>query len=620
MKWFLNLKTAQKLALGFGLCLVLSLAIGATAIARMGQMNAGTRTIVDDALQGNSILTRLAPDIKQFRLFEFNHVLSTDPAAMSEVENKIKDKRADVEKGIQDYAASAAQPEDKANAEELGVRWKAYLADHDKVVAVSHTNNFKGANGLMKARKPRFDALDEQISKIAAWNKKRGETLAAEAGQTYAGARNTVIALLIVAITLSTLIAAFMGRLFAGTIREVAGRMEMLRGLCLANLCAAMEAMAQGDLTAKIVTGTPPLAVNSRDELGDIARSFNGTLDATKATVASFERAQAALSELLAHARTSADSIATSSEEVAAGNQDLSQRTEEQASSLEETASSMEQMTSTVKQNADNARHADQLAAQSREVAEQGGQVVREAVAAMAEINNGSKKIADIVSVIDEIAFQTNLLALNAAVEAARVGEQGRGFAVVAAEVRSLAGRSATAAKEIKTLVQNSVAQVEQGSHLVNNSGAQLDEIVGSVKKTADIIAEISAASIEQSAGIEQVNKAVMQMDQITQQNAALVEEASAASQSMAQQAKTLQSLVARFQIDTKYLLQIQQAPAAVSRPAAATLGNGTTGRASSRGGSLSVRRPASAPAASLTVVGGGAQSAGSSADEFEEF
>jgi methyl-accepting chemotaxis protein len=245
--------------------------------------------------------------------------------------------------------------------------------------------------------------------------------------------------------------------------------------------------------------------------------------------------------------KSAAAAVRIGAEEISKGNTNLSQRTEEQSSSLEETASSMEQMTSTVKQNADNAGQANQLATAARDQAEKGGGVLGKAIRAMTEINEASKKIADIISVIDEIAFQTNLLALNAAVEAARAGEQGRGFAVVASEVRNLAGRSATAAKEIKGLIQDSVRKVEDGSSLVTQSGQTLEQIVASVKKVSDIIAEIAAASREQSSGIEQVNKAVMQMDEMTQQNAALVEEATAASQAMAEGAGELNRMMERF-------------------------------------------------------------------------
>jgi len=260
------------------------------------------------------------------------------------------------------------------------------------------------------------------------------------------------------------------------------------------------------------------------------------------------------MADVVSQVKLAAGEVNRGADEISQGNSNLSQRTEEQASSLEETASSMEQMTSTVKQNADNAGHANKLAVAARDQAETGGAVVSKAVAAMAGINTASKKIADIIGVIDEIAFQTNLLALNAAVEAARAGEQGRGFAVVASEVRSLAGRSATAAKEIKALIQDSVQKVEEGSSLVTQSGATLEQIVAAVKKVTDIVAEIAAASAEQTSGIEQVNKAVMQLDELTQQNAALVEEASAASQSMAEQARSLNDSMARFRVGDSLL------------------------------------------------------------------
>ena len=287
-----------------------------------------------------------------------------------------------------------------------------------------------------------------------------------------------------------------------------------------------LGAMAQGDLTRTI-------DADYRGSFGQLKNDANATISK--------------LTEVLGEITGSANSVLNGSQELSQGNTNLSQRTEEQAASLEETASSMEEMTSTVRQNADNATQANQLAAGAREQAEKGGSVVGNAVKAMTEITASSKKIADIIGVIDEIAFQTNLLALNAAVEAARAGDQGRGFAVVASEVRNLAGRSATAAKEIKDLIEDSVLKVEEGSKLVDESGRTLEEIVNSVKKVSDIIAEIAAASQEQSDGIEQVNKAVAQMDEMTQQNAALVEEAAAASESMGEQARNMYELVGFF-------------------------------------------------------------------------
>ncbi len=253
------------------------------------------------------------------------------------------------------------------------------------------------------------------------------------------------------------------------------------------------------------------------------------------------------LAQIVTNVKVAAAEVSRGALEISQGNANLSQRTEEQASSLEEAASAMEQMTGTVRQNAENAAQASQLATAARDQAEKGGAVVARAVAAMTEINESSKKIANIIGVIDAIAFQTNLLALNAAVEAARAGEQGRGFAVVASEVRNLAGRSATAAKEIKELIQDSVQRIEDGSSLVTQSGATLEHIVSAVKKVSDIVAEIAAASQEQSTGIEQVNKTVSQLDELTQQNGALVEEASAASQSMADAASALNDMMSSF-------------------------------------------------------------------------
>ncbi|MDR3708233.1 MAG: methyl-accepting chemotaxis protein [Capsulimonadaceae bacterium] len=290
-----------------------------------------------------------------------------------------------------------------------------------------------------------------------------------------------------------------------------------------------------------------------------------------------------------------AESIASASKQLAAGNEDLASRTSEQASNLEETAASMEEMTSVVKQSADNAIHANDVANESKTLAIAGGDVVQNAIEAMRGIDESSKKIADIVSVIDEIAFQTNLLALNAAVEAARVGEQGRGFAVVAAEVRNLAGRSSTAAKEIKSLVQDSVRRVEHGAEQVNKSGDQLRHIVASGEKVAEIVATISAAAQEQSSGIEQVNTAIAQMDEITQKNAALVEEATAASAEMSEQAQELRELVRKFKIEDAEMVT----PLLVPRRAERTeLANGTTG-------SAAWQSRAPAKKAPLKIVGG---------------
>jgi methyl-accepting chemotaxis protein len=286
---------------------------------------------------------------------------------------------------------------------------------------------------------------------------------------------------------------------------------------------------------------------------GDLSMAVEADAAHEGSLLHSIKLMQLQLTSIVGKIKDSSDVIADASGQIASGNQDLSSRTEQQASSLEQTAASMEELTSTVKQNADNARQANQLAVSASEVAVKGGSVVSQVVTTMGSINASSKKIVDIIGVIDGIAFQTNILALNAAVEAARAGEQGRGFAVVASEVRSLAQRSAAAAKEIKTLIGDSVEKVAEGSKQVEEAGRTMDEIVGSVRRVTDIMGEITAASQEQTSGIEQINQAITQMDQVTQQNAALVEEASAAAQSLQEQAGSLVQAVSTFKLDASH-------------------------------------------------------------------
>ena len=328
------------------------------------------------------------------------------------------------------------------------------------------------------------------------------------------------------------------------------------------------DALAHGNLTRRI------------DD--EYQGSFNKLKQDANATV---ER----LTDIITRIREAASTVSTGASEIAQGNADLSRRTESQASSLEETASSMEEMTSAVKQTGDNSMHANELASAAKQKAQTGGRVVSKAVTAMEEINSASKKIADIISVIDEIAFQTNLLALNAAVEAARAGEQGRGFAVVAGEVRNLAQRSAGAAREIKDLIRDSVDKVDAGTSLVNESGRTLNEIIDAVDRVSEMIREISTAAREQSAGIEQVNAAVAQMDEMTQQNAALVEEASAAGEAMAEQARSMMEMMEFFTIDGHQPMRTTSAPSAhraAPKAAAAPAGraNGTNGYSVSGG------------------------------------
>ena len=307
----------------------------------------------------------------------------------------------------------------------------------------------------------------------------------------------------------------------------------------------AAQRIGEGDLSQ-------PLAATSQDEIGQLVESLSVM--------------QTSLTGVVSRVRQGSESVSTASAEIAQGNNDLSARTESQASALEQTAASMEELSATVKQNADNARQANQLALSASTVAVQGGEVVAQVVDTMKGINDASRKIADIISVIDGIAFQTNILALNAAVEAARAGEQGRGFAVVASEVRALAGRSAEAAKEIKTLINTSVQRVEQGTTLVDQAGITMNEVVTSIKRVTDIMGEISAASSEQSQGVSQVGEAVTQMDQVTQQNAALVEEMAAAASSLKSQAQELVQTVAVFKLgaaDSSALMSLGTAKAA---------------------------------------------------------
>ncbi|MBC7858784.1 MAG: cache domain-containing protein [Burkholderiaceae bacterium] len=308
------------------------------------------------------------------------------------------------------------------------------------------------------------------------------------------------------------------------------------------------QTVAAGDLTTSI-------DAHGDDETGQLMRALNDM--------------NHSLGAIVGRVHSGTDTIATASRQIAAGNLDLSSRTEQQASALEQTASAMEELTSTVQQNAENARQANALAASASSVAVKGGEVVAHVVETMESINASSKKIVDIIAVIDGIAFQTNILALNAAVEAARAGEQGRGFAVVATEVRNLAQRSAAAAREIKSLIGDSVDKVETGSVLVHQAGATMDEIVASVKRVTDIMAEITCASVEQESGIEQINKAIGEMDAVTQQNAALVEEAAAAAESLQDQAGGLAQVVSVFKVDDHHLTILKAAPRRAAQPAA---------------------------------------------------
>ncbi len=415
-----------------------------------------------------------------------------------------------------------------------GVKKQLKSFEDARVDVESSMGDIKGALGqpnggatsmLYSEVLPNVAIMTSEMNKLISMQIKESQQRYESAVVSYQRIRLMTFAALIAGMLLAVTMAFFLIRSIVGTLTQAV---------------RVAHAIAQGKLGHHIQT-------RRKDELGRLMEALK-VMD---------ERLTLTVSEV----RSGSDSVSTAAQEIAHGNDDLSQRTQEQASSLEETASSMEQMTSTVKQNAENASHANQLARGAREQAERGGEVAGRAIVAMSDINASSRKIADIVGLIQEIAFQTNLLALNAAVEAARAGEQGRGFAVVATEVRSLAQRSAGAAKEIKALIDDSAEKVRDGSDLVNQSGTALAEIVDSVKKVTDIVAEIAAASQEQSAGIDQVNNAVMQMDEMTQQNAALVEEAAAAARAMQEQAGELTRQVGFFQMNDDAAADAGSAP-----------------------------------------------------------
>lgn len=358
-----------------------------------------------------------------------------------------------------------------------------------------------------------------------------------------------------------------------GGLDEGGGYIQARRLLMLASALAIAAALGMGWLITRSLVGAlggePRVAAEVARSVaqGDLSMPIALATGDSTSLMAQLKRMQGSLVAVVTTVREGSESVATASAEISQGNHDLSSRTESQASALEQTAASMEQLSSTVQQNADNARQASQLANSASTVAVQGGEVVAEVVATMKDINESSKKISDIIGVIDGIAFQTNILALNAAVEAARAGEQGRGFAVVASEVRNLAGRSAHAAKEIKGLIATSVERVEKGTALVDKAGATMTEVVHSIRRVTDIVAEISAASSEQSAGVSQIGQAVVQMDHATQQNAALVEQMAAAASSMKIQAQELVGAVAVFHLEPGLTHSAVRASTAVPAP-----------------------------------------------------
>jgi methyl-accepting chemotaxis protein-1 (serine sensor receptor) len=509
---FKNITIKARLIFLTALLSAVAIVVGVTGLANLGATNASLQTVYNDRL---------------IALADLGRVMSL----MQQNQNTLL--RAALDGGA---AQRTAVDEVDARIKEISDQWgkyaATYLTDDEKVLAKAFVES--RARFVEQGLKPTMAALrgqDPDAVKAAA----TGPLL-----QLFQPAKKNMQALIQLQIDVAkreyeaAVVRYDHARLVAIALNVIGGALGaavaffLIRGIGdkIGQALRLAQSVADGDLTQTV-------RIDSNDEIGQL--------------LAALQKMNASLAGIVTQVRTGSDAIGTASQQIAAGNQDLSSRTEQQASSLEETAASMEELTSTVKHNADNARQANLLARTASGVAERGGAVVEQVVGTMQDIHAASGKIADIIGVIDGIAFQTNILALNAAVEAARAGEQGRGFAVVAGEVRNLAHRSASAAKEIKTLIENSVASVSNGSRLAEQAGATMREVVGSVQRVTDIMTEITAASVEQTSGIEQINVAVVQMDQVTQQNAALVEEAAAAAEAMQDQAAQLAQTVSVF-------------------------------------------------------------------------
>jgi methyl-accepting chemotaxis protein len=514
MKALNDLRIGTRLSLGFGAVLVLLLVMVGVAYFQMGRTSSAMAMLSEGERRANTVdewqrktqlnLTRTVaiakaagqPDVEAY----FNPLMKETSQEISRLQKELESTIA-TEQGRTLMAKIA-----KSRDAYIGLRNQLY--EHVKV-----GDPFAAESLLKDKLLPAAATYLGAMGELQTYERNRVDAEAAALHASLAMAKT-----LLVVLALASLVVGGAGA-FVITRSVVAPLHEAVQ---------TARVIASNDLSQ-------PVDSTRRDELGDLLRALS--------------HMQGSLQKIIGQVRSATDSIGTASAEIATGNQDLSARTEQAASNLQQTASSMEELTATVKHSADSARQANQLAASATEVAQRGGSVVAQVVSTMDDINASSKKISDIIGVIDGIAFQTNILALNAAVEAARAGEQGRGFAVVASEVRSLAGRSAEAAREIKALIGASVDKVDTGSRLVAEAGSTMGEIVSSVQRVTDIIGEISTASSEQSDGIGQVNTAVSQLDQMTQQNAALVEESAAAADSLRQQAATLSKVVATFRL-----------------------------------------------------------------------
>ncbi|CAH0269571.1 Methyl-accepting chemotaxis protein II [Massilia sp. Bi118] len=516
-----NMKVGMRLGLGFALVLVLMVILTVVGVVRMAQI----QNRLDHVVSVNNVVTRLVVDMRNNvseRVTSLRTLtLMTDPADMEPELNKFKEQTGKydaLQQKLAEKFSVEASAEEKALLAQIKDAESVAMPAIAKASALYLANNAMDATRVMvkeirPAQKKWLDALDQ----LGSLEDKQNSQTQTDAEAQFVSARNFMLVLLALAVAMGVAAAYIITR---GLLKQLGAEPSYTSKIA--------TSIAEGDLSIAI----------------DTKSSDRGSL------LSEMKQMRNSLVDIVSQVRRGTITITTASREIAAGNTDLSSRTELQASSLEKTASAMEELTSTVKQNAENAREANQLAATASDVARKGGEVVSQVVGTMGEINSSASKIADIIGVIDGIAFQTNILALNAAVEAARAGEQGRGFAVVASEVRNLAQRSAAAAKEIKTLIGDSVEKIGRGSKLVGQAGVTMDEVVGSVKRVTDIMSEIANASAEQSAGIEQVNLSIIEMDGMTQQNAALVEQAAAAFQSLQDQAAELQRVVSIFKVE----------------------------------------------------------------------
>ncbi|MFP5392025.1 MAG: methyl-accepting chemotaxis protein, partial [Gammaproteobacteria bacterium] len=514
-----NMKVGTRLLTGFLLIAVLGALVAALGVYNMSTMNTAAKRAYESDLLGISMSKEANINLIYVGRSVRNVLLASPEQRPAQIE-----KLYSARKSMQDFLDKARPLYYTEAARALFASLDSNLAEYDRLLAkmieMAKVDTPEGEAAateyLFGTLAPKGNVIDDQLTELGKIKEKLAAQSAATADQTYHATRNLSIGLVLASLGLGVGLGLWITRSLT---RQLGGE-------------PAYAAEAAGRIAA-----------------GELSTPIELTGNDSGSLLAAMESMRKELINIVSQVRAGTDTIATASSQIATGNMDLSQRTEEQASSLEETASSMEELTSTVKQNADNARQANVLAVSASEVASRGGMVVAEVVDTMASINDSSRKIVDIISVIDGIAFQTNILALNAAVEAARAGEQGRGFAVVASEVRSLAQRSAGAAKEIKALINDSVEKVDAGGKLVDQAGATMGEIVTSITRVTDIMAEIASASAEQTMGIEQVNTAITQMDEVTQQNAALVEEAAAAANAMQEQAATLSAIVSVFQL-----------------------------------------------------------------------